>query len=105
METFIEKKGPSPKEMPLSERLGKRIEDFGEGLRQRRFEDHAFLGDRMDEAQPIGMEQLTFVVDFAVPPSVEGIPHDGMADVFEVDPDLMGPPRLKGAVQQRRLAF
>ena len=99
------KRGPSPKAMPLSERLRKRIEDFGEGLRQRRFEDHAFLGDRMDEAQPIGMEQLTFVVDFAVPPSGEGIPHGGMADVFEVDPDLMGPPCLKGAVQQSRLAF
>ena len=60
---------------------------------------HGFARAGMGKAELPGVEHLALVVAGHAG-GVEGIPQQGMAKVFQVDPDLMGAARVEDAFDQ-----
>ena len=51
----------------------------------------------MGKRQLVGVKQLAFIIEFSVAFAIKGVTDDRMANVIQVNPDLMGPPGEQAA--------
>ena len=60
---------------------------------------HWAAGTGMEKAQARGVETLARQTRHRLPIAVHGVPQNGMADISQMDPDLVGTARLQSAAQ------